>query len=148
MITPQRAQRFRSKGFKMVHPNGLPNHYVGRPTPYGNCFKLENGIIYIDGSQRRQLSEKTWREVCPGDHQMVQDLFHAVFTGNIEYLNVDLSAVMIDVKCWIKHYESVDLQLIRGMNLYCFCPPFDQNGNKFPCHADVLIKLANPKEKE
>jgi hypothetical protein len=35
---------------------------------------------------------------------------------------------------------AVDLAELRGKNLACFCP-LDQ-----PCHADVLLELANAKE--
>ncbi|QOC24824.1 DUF4326 domain-containing protein [Microbacterium hominis] len=34
--------------------------------------------------------------------------------------------------------EELDLSALRGLDLGCFCP-LDQ-----PCHADVLLELANP----
>lgn len=30
-----------------------------------------------------------------------------------------------------------------GKDLACWCPLVDQNGNTVPCHADVLLELAN-----
>jgi hypothetical protein len=51
---------------------------------------------------------------------------------------------------WIRHEASwawkgraaIDL---RGKNLACWCPLTDRHGNYVPCHADVLLELANAK---
>jgi hypothetical protein len=32
---------------------------------------------------------------------------------------------------------------LRGKNLACWCPIVDKDGNPVPCHADVLLELAN-----
>ena len=32
---------------------------------------------------------------------------------------------------------------LRGHDLACWCPLTDKNGNRVPCHADVLMELAN-----
>lgn len=37
---PLRLQRKRTKGFKLVSPNGLPNVMCTRPGPWGNPFKV------------------------------------------------------------------------------------------------------------
>ncbi len=36
-----------------------------------------------------------------------------------------------------------DLPELRGKNLACWCPLVDKDGNRVPCHADVLLRLAN-----
>lgn len=33
---------------------------------------------------------------------------------------------------------------LAGKNLACWCPLVDPDGNRVPCHADVLLELANP----
>ena len=33
---------------------------------------------------------------------------------------------------------------LRGKNLACWCPLIDKDGKLVPCHADVLLKIANP----
>lgn len=33
--------------------------------------------------------------------------------------------------------------LLSGRNLACWCPLVDAEGNPVPCHADVLLALAN-----
>lgn len=35
------------------------------------------------------------------------------------------------------------LPALRGKNLACWCKLVDQHGNAMPCHADVLLSLAN-----
>lgn len=35
------------------------------------------------------------------------------------------------------------LAWLRGHDLMCWCPLEDGNGNRVPCHADVLLELAN-----
>jgi hypothetical protein len=32
---------------------------------------------------------------------------------------------------------------LRGHDLVCWCPLEDADGNRVPCHADVLLELAN-----
>ena len=33
--------------------------------------------------------------------------------------------------------------VLRGKDLACWCPLQDKDGNPVPCHADVLLELAN-----
>ena len=37
-----------------------------------------------------------------------------------------------------------DLAELRGKDLARWCPLEDEHGNRVPCHADVLLELANP----
>ena len=39
--------------------------------------------------------------------------------------------------------EPPSLDDLRGKNLACWCPLTDKDGNHVPCHADVLLELAN-----
>ena len=32
---------------------------------------------------------------------------------------------------------------LRGKDLACWCPLVDKDGNRVPCHADVLLEWAN-----
>ena len=32
---------------------------------------------------------------------------------------------------------------LRGKDLACWCPLVDKDGNRVPCHADILLKIAN-----
>lgn len=90
-VQPQRIQR--SRQHKMLSPNGLPIVYVGRPTKWGNPFKVG------DGCSRQEAVDR--------------------------FATTYLAAA------------NLDLEALKGKNLACWCP-LDQ-----PCHADVLLKLAN-----
>jgi len=37
----------------------------------------------------------------------------------------------------------VDIAELRGKDLACWCPLEDADGNRVPCHADVLLEWAN-----
>jgi hypothetical protein len=37
---------------------------------------------------------------------------------------------------------------LRGRDLACWCPLVDEHGNRAPCHADVLLEIANPDEED
>ena len=142
-VKPERAQRSRVKGYKMVHPNGLPNYYVGRPGQFGNMFKIENNIIYIDATHRRQISDQEWKSIGYGTPQMVQDLFRAVVEDDFREIFIDLFHVQIDIKYWVKKWGALKVSELKGQNLYCYCPICNEDGTRFPCHADVLLELAN-----
>lgn len=139
MIQPVRAQRKRNKGFKMVHENGLPNYYVGRPGPFGNPLKLIGDCIYIDGSHRRSLMDP-WIFLTVGNAWLLQQTYRAMLTDTFDSLPFKLDAKsMYDVNVWIKKMQELDLEQLRGNNLYCFCPVDHESY----CHADVLLELSN-----
>lgn len=104
---PQRIQRKRTKGWKA--PEGAV--YVGRPSKWGNPFKVSNGDC-----DHPDCGPKSHPAITP---QMAVDSFRRW-----------LSPGMIMV---LRHE-------LRGKDLMCFCP-LDQ-----PCHADVLLELANGPE--
>ena len=136
-MQPERVQRSRQKGFKMIHPNGLPNYYVGRPGKYGNPFKLIGDAVYVDASHRRVVMDK-WIYLCQGTEQTVQDLYRMVITDSFsaDIIQIDVKS-MYDINYWVNKFELLDLEELRGNNLYCFCGKDDK------CHADVLLELAN-----
>lgn len=63
--------------------------------------------------------------------------------------------VMLDLRCAGKlppthrsgHEYPSDEEIravLAGHDLCCWCPLVDAEGNRVPCHADVLLSLANP----
>lgn len=109
---PKRIQRKRTLGWKMP-PDTI---YVGRPSVWGNPFKVTNIPRY---------------GLC------------VVITQNHVTRILDSHCVSQDeaVKIAISRYESYaatfNLESLRGRDLACWCP-LDQ-----PCHADVLLRMAN-----
>lgn len=49
----------------------------------------------------------------------------------------DIDEVLTWYRNYLK-YRQVDVSELKGKNLACFCKEGE------PCHADVLLKLANP----
>lgn len=108
---PKRIQRRRTRGWRM--PAG--SVYVGRPTKWGNRFKV--GDIW---DQSLVWHLPSWGEANTRDGETV--------------LSPQLA-----VELFRQHvYSSRDAALeLRGKDLVCWCP-LDQ-----PCHADALLEWAN-----
>lgn len=96
-VQPIRIQYWR--GERMRSPNGLKCVYVGRPTPFGNPFRM--------GSPQAPKR---------GDAVRLFEIYIAEHPELIREAKAKL----------------------RGKNLACWCPCDGQ-----PCHADVLLRIAN-----
>ena len=112
---PIRVQRSRAAGWRM--PENTV--YVGRPTMWGNPHDWQDW-------------REVWKEELPG---------HGPFSGEVgrddwcrdratqsyrqDVLDGELYSVLFNVS------------RLRGKNLACWCPLGS------PCHADVLLELAN-----
>ena len=107
---PKRIQRRRTKGWRM--PAGAV--YVGRPTKWGNPWRLDLAHNYFGRGPLRTPEEvRDGRELCT-------DFFRR------ETLTPQI--------CDMARAE------LRGKDLCCWCS-LDQ-----PCHADVLLEIANTEE--
>lgn len=112
-MTPQRIQRSRKAGSK------LPPNTVcvtrGPGMKWGNPFTLKQAHeVGLKGYTNAELV-RDFRSWLLGSHE--------VWTGP---LSEKTRSTMLE-----------NLPLLRGKNLACWCP-LDQ-----PCHADVLLELAN-----
>ena len=96
-IQPQRIQYVR--GRRMRSPNGLMCAYVGRPTPFGNPYKVGEGNTLT----RAEAVDAFRKHILARPHLLAQ----------------------VRAK-------------LRGRNLACWCAMDGQ-----PCHADVLLDIAN-----
>jgi hypothetical protein len=117
MTEPVRIQLSRRKGFNLQgrskRINGLPAVSVARPGPYGNPF------IVGETTSHGWLAKIFDGKVMTAEHAVA--LFRRALLA--ELLSSDKS---VDV-----------LMKLRGKNLACWCKPGE------PCHADVLLELAN-----
>jgi hypothetical protein len=131
-LQPIRLQRKRTKGFKLISPNGLPIIYVGRGSRWGNPFKLFGDMIYVDAGHRRKILDK-W--VCyyeDGGHttEEVVKLFRDLL--------MDLNSHEVEPEIREKFMWMRDrINDLKGKNLACWCKETSI------CHADVLLSLAN-----
>ncbi len=119
MNKPRRVQRKRTKGYK------LPRNtiYVGRPTVWGNPFTAH---------------DKEWEGETVEPRTLVllyEILLHETFKLSGKYRRWQTKS---DRELW-----QAFLEPLRGKNLACWCPLKDKDGNPSPCHADVLLRLAN-----
>lgn len=102
---PKRIQRKRTKGWRM--PEGAV--YVGRPTKWGNRYKVGDPMGTHD--KKGTYCE---RPMTAKDAVTFYRAEMELFCGN-----------------------RLNIEELRGKDLACWCP-LDQ-----PCHADVLLELAN-----
>lgn len=121
--TPVRIQRKRTSGWKM--PEGAV--YVGRPTKWGNPFAVGAWIAKDD--------ERWPYLVTPFTHPNV-----ARALASMERVRVNSRATSVECyEFWLceqTHLMTCAAEL-AGHDLACWCPP------SAPCHADVLLELAN-----
>ncbi len=112
-VSPQRIQRRRTAGWRM--PEGAT--YVGRPTQWGNPWRA--GEPRGDG--RMLTAEQAVR------------LYRRWLTTTASQptRGVDRAVILNG------------LHQLRGRDLACWCPLVDEPGAPVPCHADVLLALAN-----
>lgn len=116
---PKRIQRKRTKGWRMPE-NAV---YVGRPSRWGNPYTM---VVEEFGIQRsldlyRETAQGFWNPDLIAD--MSNSLGSEVYRAHCDWLR----------RAW---REGIRLEL-GGKDLACWCP-LDR-----PCHADVLLELAN-----
>ena len=121
---PKRIQRRRTMGWKMP-PATI---YVGRPTVWGNPFEHDGS----DHSKRR--CAELYRDLITGSVNRFIKTHHPArdYTLGDVLLAQNLDAIRKQI---LSHVRK-----LRGHDLACWCP-LDQ-----PCHADVLLELANRPE--
>lgn len=102
---PKRIQRKRTKGWRMPK-NAV---YVGRPTRFGNFFKV--GDDATDFSFSVPFHRPTNLDEVVANYRY--------------YANLELK------------FNPYWLEQLKGKDLVCWCA-LDK-----PCHADVLLELAN-----
>jgi hypothetical protein len=111
---PERIQRKRTKGWRM--PDGAI--YVGRPSQWGNPYITGPGVAKMLWLPEGTVLTVEQTVACYAD--MVR--------GGGPNINGDK---------WLVSQVGVIRHQLRGHDLACWCP-LDQ-----PCHADVLLELAN-----
>ena len=138
MTKPVRIQRKRTKGWKMP-PNTVS---VTRPGKWGNPFNFSSSAhcwnalalgCRGDAAGRREASVKAFRQwIANPDGRIKEMEFGVVMEGGGKKIEVGPRAKAGTAPS-LKEIKDE----LRGKNLACFCA-LDQ-----PCHADVLLELAN-----
>lgn len=114
---PKRIQRKRTKGWKM--PKGAV--YVGRPSCWGNPYKVvrEGNVYRIKDANGAYCGLQEF-DGCTYDPRLAESAAVGLFWQYIRFSE-----------------DAPDVKELRGKDLACWCS-LDR-----PCHADVLLRLAN-----
>lgn len=115
-MSPRRIQRRRTKGWRM--PEGAV--YVDRPTKWGNPWRRDPVWARVIVWERE---DGTQDDYAVGPYREELESAIADPWGTPHALPF---RIMAD-----------DLHELRGKDLVCWCKPGE------PCHADVLLELAN-----
>lgn len=122
---PERIQLRRIKGWRLsqVSPSAV---VVSRPSIWGNPYRVGSDVTIIRSDGGRQ-----------------------------QLLDISASTAVDLYRLWLAHASIGDvpftptrlaLTTLAGRDLACWCPLTDPHtGGRYPCHADVLLELANPK---
>lgn len=130
MSKPQRIQRRRTKGWRK--PEGAV--YVGRGSRWGNpCTQVR--MPALDGSEWEREGRLG---KASGRHHAFVHPDKSVTSHLVEDATREQAVAMY--RDWLAQRPSLAEQArqeLAGHDLMCWCP-LDK-----PCHADVLLKLAN-----
>ncbi len=129
MTRPVRLQLSRRKGFDLQAlshaTNGLPAIVVSRPRRLGNPFRWREAMQEWGCNA---VLAKRWA----ADAYFELAMLALSDRPNKETAILDCEAIA-DAKAAIR----AELPQLAGKNLACWCKPGE------PCHADVLLELAN-----
>jgi hypothetical protein len=121
--TPCRVQRRRIKGWRMPENTVV----VDRTTGFGNPFPVTKATSRSMGVTSDVWIVGTWS----GPSMWIKET------------KAEAAALSVDAfRAWITHPSQERLRAkaalsLRGKNLACWC------GGDQPCHADVLLEIAN-----
>lgn len=115
---PKRVQMTRQRPWRAEHPDAV---IVARPSKWGNCFRVDGKrIVNREGSE-------LWHSFPTVEAAIVHVV--AAFRYQI-FAHPNVTGFTADEV----------RQELAGRDLACWCP-LDQ-----PCHADVLLEIANEPE--
>ncbi len=123
---PKRIQRKRTKGWRM--PEGAV--YVGRPSKWGNPYYPKMDDDYNWFVMLEDATGPIQAELAASRSDAMN--FSAQF-----FADDSTTGDLVEYP-----FDQVKSEL-AGRDLACWCPLDDGHGNRVPCHADVLLELAN-----
>lgn len=123
MTSPQRVQMSRQRPWRAQHPDAV---IVARPSKWGNPYKVDQrwsggatgGPVYVVRPEPAVAYAKHHYHDETAATERAVHLYRTYLTERLER-------------------ESLTIAELSGRDLACWCP-LDQ-----PCHADVLLELAN-----
>ena len=151
---PQRIQRRRIKGWRM--PEGAV--YVGRGSKWGNPFGPLGTNLALARVPAAIHAGREWEfESRISADGMLHPYFHP--DGRITDCQSRYLTAAESVECYRAYLagggwplswtprKAAELRSalpdLAGRDLACWCPLEGEHGNRVPCHADVLLEIAN-----
>lgn len=123
---PRRIRLSRQRGWRK--PEGAV--VVARPTRWGNPFRMVRTDCSI-GGMCWTVTDGTLTHDCLDTERHAREVaveLYDLHTGPMGNHELDLDEVCA---------------ALAGHDLACWCPLVDSEGNRMPCHADVLLAIAN-----
>ena len=105
---------------------------VCRPGKWGNPFRI-GGYFKVGGGPAAPFGNWSWVQRCIWKPADIDD---ALATG---FVRVETQEQAVEMFVRLMKSSPWNVDDLRGKNLACFCKPGS------PCHADVLLGLANEK---
>lgn len=129
---PDRIQLRRTKGWRKLEGAIV----VSRPTKWGNPFQIGSNQpeVFVHDGLRVHWSTPRSEDALELARDFAVGLYHSwLISGSLHGLStwpprIELTKVRAQILG--------DLRSLAGRDLACWCPPG-------PCHADVLLELAN-----
>ena len=133
---PQRVQRRRVKG-QVGIPAGA--RYVGRPSRWGNPFRIYHGHSIIGPPW--WLARESW-------HHLPAEVCIAGYITSSRMMTADDAIEPFRDLLRVRRRDEPErlrewLAPLVGLDLACWCPLVDADGRPAACHADILIAAAN-----
>lgn len=142
-MSPQRVQMSRRHPWRADHPDAI---IVARPSRWGNPYAV--GVLIRDFAAECVRDGK--------DPVALRAFAPAIVTrpDPPDWMIVRTVRDRADaVECFrhlMREYRFNDedtfeewLDPLVGRDLACWCPLVDEHGERAPCHADVLLEIAN-----
>lgn len=120
MTRPKRIQLSRERGWRKPANTVV----VSRPSQWGNPYK-PNGVL------SRDVCVEAYRGLLSHNYKWFGN--HGLGWTAAVWFTVHKNRE--ETLAWVA--------LLRGKNLACWCPLVDADGRRVPCHADVLLEIAN-----
>ena len=138
MTEPKRIQLRRTKGWRL--PPGCV--VVARPSKWGNPWTVKDvrDVYGSRGTEAYSVAVELYRRDIEN-----WEIFATYLNDRDARGWPDIEKAFWDAidATGARHVGDVAAIELRGKDLACWCPLVDENGEKVPCHADVLLEIAN-----
>lgn len=136
---PQRIQLRRTRGWRK--PEGAV--VVARPTRWGNPFVV-GSLIGMHGTDVAGMQFETG--LIPMTAEMAVAAYRDLITGRLGFDGAPDHLLGAEDLAYVTNWCAA-LAELTGRDLACWCRLVDEHGHRVPCHADVLLDLANKRRR-